>query len=238
MPKISKVVDLTKVNRRHSEIVFRTSKCDALHLEIYTGITAEPDATAELYVKKPNGKIVSQACTMYDTVATIDVLSGATDIPGVAEGIVKITDSEGEYCTPSFHFAILDSFAHEDSTGIGTGITAEQAAQIQANKNDIADIINNKLDGKTFKFLTQAEYDVLPESEKNNETIEYHITDAPENSHTHTNKEVLDKISEDTDGSLLFNGNKITSNSTSGGITTVEYENLSTNLQSLFVVIK
>ena len=121
---------------------------------------------------------------------------------------------------------------------VQSGATAEQAAQIQTNKNDIADIINNKLDGKTFKFLTQAEYDVLSESEKNNETIEYHITDAPENSHTHTNKEVLDKISEDTDGSLLFNGNKITSNSTSGGITTVEYENLSTELQSLFVVIK
>ena len=121
---------------------------------------------------------------------------------------------------------------------ISGGATVEQAAQIETNKNDIADIINNKLDGKSFKFLTQAEYDVLSESEKNNETIEYHITDAPENSHTHTNKGVLDKISEDTDGSLLFNGNKITSDSTSGGITTVEYENLSTELQSLFVVIK
>ena len=156
---------------------------------------------------------------------------------------------------------------------VSSGATAEQAAQIETNKNDIADIINNKLDGKTFKFLTQAEYDALSESEKNNEIIEYHITDAienshthtnkevldkmsedidgsllfngnkitsdaTENSHTHTNKEVLDKISEDTDGSLLFNGNKINSDSTSGGITTVEYENLSTELQSLFVVIK
>ena len=149
MPKISKVVDLTNVNRRHKEIVFRTSKCDALHLEIDTGITAEPDATAELYVKKPNGKIVSQACTMNDTVATIDVLNGATDIPGVAEGIVKITDSEGEYCAPTFRFAILDSFAHEDSIGMGTGtgITAAQAAQIQANKTAIQTInetIGNK----------------------------------------------------------------------------------------------
>ena len=121
---------------------------------------------------------------------------------------------------------------------VQSGATTEQAAQIQTNKNDIADIINNKLDGKTFKFLTQAEYDALSESEKNNETIEYHITDATENSHTHTNKEVLDKIGEDTDGSLLFNGNKITSNSTSGGITNVEYENLSPELQSLFIVIK
>ena len=121
---------------------------------------------------------------------------------------------------------------------VQSGATPEQAAQIQTNKNDIADIINNKLDGKTFKFLTQAEYDVLPEDEKNNETIEYHITDAIENSHTHTNKEVLDKISEDTDGSLLFNGNKITSDSTSGGITNVGYENLSAELQSLFIVIR
>ena len=121
---------------------------------------------------------------------------------------------------------------------VASGATVEQAAQIQTNKNDIADIINNKLDGKTFKFLTQAEYDALSESEKNNETIEYHITDATENSHTHTNKEVLDKIGEDTDGSLLFNGNKITSGSTSGGITNVKYENLSPELQSLFIVIK
>ena len=121
---------------------------------------------------------------------------------------------------------------------VSSGATAEQVAQIEANKNAIADIINNKLDGKTFKFLTQAEYDALSESEKNNETIEYHITDAPENSHTHTNKEVLDKLSEDIDGSLLFNGNKINSDSTSGGITTVEYENLSTELQSLFVIIE
>ena len=121
---------------------------------------------------------------------------------------------------------------------VAGGATTEQAAQIEANKNGIADIINNKLDGKTFKFLTQAEYDALSESEKNNETIEYHITDATENSHTHTNKEVLDKISENAEGSLLFNGNKITSDSTSGGITNVGYENLSAELQSLFIVIK
>ena len=35
-----------------------------------------------------------------------------------------------------------------------------------------------------------------------------------------------------------FNGNKINTDSTSGGITNVEYENLSTELQSLFIVIK
>ena len=150
------------------------------------------------------------------------------------EAIANIS-SGGSISQEDVNTAVNNYFAEHPVTG---GATEEQVAQIEANKNDITDIINNKLDGKTFKFLTQAEYDVLSESEKNNESIEYHITDAPENSHTHTNKEVLDKISEDTDGSLLFNGNKINSDSTSGGITTVEYENLSTELQSLFVVIK
>ena len=143
--------------------------------------------------------------------------------------------SSGGVSQEDINTAVNNYFAEHP---VQSGATEEQVAQIEANKNDITDIINNKLDGKTFKFLTQAEYDALSESEKNNETIEYHITDAPENSHTHTNKEVLDKISEDTDGSLLFNGNKITSDSTSGGITTVEYENLSAELKSLFVVIK
>ena len=157
MPKISKVVDLTNVNRRHKEIVFRTSKCDALHLEIDTGITAEPNATVELYIKKPNGKIVSQACTMNDTIATVDVLNGATDIAGLAEGIVKITDSEGEYCAPTFHFTILDSFAHEDSiiNSVGVGV-------IEKIKEDLATIKNVKsiglTNGKLFYHQTFQKY--------------------------------------------------------------------------------
>ena len=179
MPKISKVIDLTNVNRRHKEIVFRTSKCDALHLEIYTGITAEPDATAKIHVKKRKGNIVSQVCTIDDTIAIIDVYNGATDIPGVAEGIVKITDSEGEYCAPAFRFAILDSFAHEDSIGTGTGITAAQTAQIQANKTAIqainetigsknelpvgdANIIAsiNRIDNKQFDTVTDEQISI------------------------------------------------------------------------------
>ena len=169
------------------------------------------------------------------------VLSLKANALGVANSVIdqvqRYTDylGAGSVSQDDINTAVNDYLAKNPVSG---GATAEQVAQIEANKNSITDIINNKLDGKTFKFLTQAEYDVLSESEKNNETIEYHITDAIDNSHTHTNKEVLDKISEDTDGSLLFNGNKITSGSTSGGITTVKYENLSPELQSLFIVIK
>ena len=69
------------------------------------------------------------------------------------------------------------NFLYNGKPVIG-GATAEQAAQIQANKTAITDIINNKLDGKSFKFLTQAEYEALSEEEKNNKEIEYHITDS------------------------------------------------------------
>ena len=47
-----------------------------------------------------------------------------------------------------------------------------------ATKTYVDNSINTALDGHTFKFLTQAEYDVLPDEEKNNPTIEYHITDS------------------------------------------------------------
>ena len=50
-----------------------------------------------------------------------------------------------------------------------------------ATKTYTDNAISTALDGHTFKFLTQAEYDVLPDEEKNNPTIEYHITD-PSNS--------------------------------------------------------
>ena len=69
------------------------------------------------------------------------------------------------------------------------GATTEQVAQIQANTDNIEDIINNKLDGHTFKFLTQAEYDVLSDEEKNNPTIKYHITDAEETTGLTTEQE-------------------------------------------------
>ena len=176
----------------------------------------------------------------YATTAEVDqkIANGTVDLSGYAskEEVTNLANQISSFQDVNETLGDKTGLPSGDSNVIASINRIDEKSE--QNKNDIADIINNKLDGKTFKFLTQAEYDILSESEKNNETIEYHITDAPENSHTHTNKEVLDKISEDTDGSLLFNGNKITSDSTSGGITNVEYENLSAELQSLFIEIK
>lgn len=75
---------------------------------------------------------------------------------------------------------------------VQSGATAEQAAQIEANKNDIINIkslrdeefkqkiISDILDGVTPKYVTKSEYDSLSEEEKNNNSIEYHITDHTE----------------------------------------------------------
>lgn len=45
------------------------------------------------------------------------------------------------------------------------------------NKKDVLKF-NEKLDGRAFKFLTQAEYDSLSDIEKNDDTIIYNIIDS------------------------------------------------------------
>ena len=234
-----------------------------------SGIGLTPEQEAKLNsidnkVDKINGKGLSTNDYTTEEKATLSNLK--TAVGDTNSGLIKdVKDLKTNGVSQDNINSAIENYLTEHP--VQSGATPEQAAQIQTNKNDIADIINNKLDGKTFKFLTQAEYDALSESEKNNETIEYHITDAPENSHTHTNKEVLDKISENAEGSLLFNGNKITSDApanshthtnkevldkisedTDGSLlfngnkitsnSTVKYENLSAELQSLFIVIK
>ena len=51
------------------------------------------------------------------------------------------------------------------------------------------------LGGKSIRYITQAEYDNLSESEKNSTTVAYFITDAEDLSHEHENKDFLDNLS-------------------------------------------
>ena len=62
--------------------------------------------------------------------------------------------------------------------GTGTGLTEDA-------------ILNNLMGGKKLKYVTQAEYNSLSESEKNADDIVYNITDAPEDTLGTINKEVL-----------------------------------------------
>ena len=67
-------------------------------------------------------------------------------------------------------------------------LVEEQALQAEINAT------KDMLDGKSIRYVTQAEYDILTEEEKNNSEITYFIVDAVDLSHDHENKEFLDNL--------------------------------------------
>ena len=70
--------------------------------------------------------------------------------------------------------------------GTGTGITEDA-------------ILNGLMGGKKLKYVTQAEYNNLSESEKNASDVVYNITDAPENPAGSINELVLVDVVKDAD---------------------------------------
>ena len=56
-------------------------------------------------------------------------------------------------------------------------------------------VTKDMLGGKSIRYITQAEYNNLSESEKNSTTVAYFITDAEDLSHEHENKDFLDNLS-------------------------------------------
>ena len=74
---------------------------------------------------------------------------------------------------------------------------AERAVQAEADLQAHSDATRDMLGGKSLKYLTQAEYDVLSEEEKQNENVIYYITDLEDRTHDHYNKEVLDIIDDE-----------------------------------------
>ena len=56
-------------------------------------------------------------------------------------------------------------------------------------------VTKDMLGGKSIRYITQAEYNNLSESEKNSTTVAYFITDADDLSHGHENKDFLDNLS-------------------------------------------
>ena len=79
-------------------------------------------------------------------------------------------------------------------------IEAEElrAKEEESNLLQTINRVEKMLGGKSFVYLTQAEYDELTEEEKSNDEIIFFITDVQDASHTHDNKEFLDGLSEDS----------------------------------------
>lgn len=74
---------------------------------------------------------------------------------------------------------------------------ANRAAQAEADIQAHSDATRDMLGGKSLKYLTQAEYDLLSDEEKNNENVIYYITDLEDRTHDHYNKEVLDLLDDE-----------------------------------------
>ena len=73
---------------------------------------------------------------------------------------------------------ILSATGGAAGEGTGTGLTEDA-------------VLNNLMGGKKLKYVTQAEYNSLSETEKNAEDVVYNITDAPEDNIGTISKEVL-----------------------------------------------
>jgi hypothetical protein len=74
---------------------------------------------------------------------------------------------------------------------------AERAAQAEADLQAHSNETRDMLGGKSLKYLTQAEYDILSDEEKNKENVIYYITDLEDRTHDHYNKEILDMLDEE-----------------------------------------
>ena len=74
---------------------------------------------------------------------------------------------------------------------------AEESARAQGIEADLQEQIEETQDmfgGKAIRYITQAEYNQLTDEQKNDPTVVYFIIDAEDLSHTHANKELLDKF--------------------------------------------
>lgn len=74
-------------------------------------------------------------------------------------------------------------------------IETERSMGVEEELQSAIDDVQNMLGGKSIVYLTQEEYNALSAEEKNNNAINYFITDKKE--HEHANKDFLDGLSQD-----------------------------------------
>jgi hypothetical protein len=93
----------------------------------------------------------------------------------------------------------LARLAHalDDRADIKVAQEAERATQAEAEIQSHSNVTREMLGGKSLKYLTQAEYDVLSEEEKQDANVIYYITDLEDRTHDHYNKEVLDILDDE-----------------------------------------
>lgn len=85
----------------------------------------------------------------------------------------------------------------------------KEETRLETKINDTTEMLG----GKSFVYLTSVEYERLSDADKNDESKVYIITDAEDVSHSHDNKDFLDKLSDFNisigNKSQAFNGNDL-----------------------------
>lgn len=180
---------------------------------------------AELYRKIVDGENVVPASRQeaFD-LALVMKLSGITsDTPSVSDTNILskyeklyLAILNGEKVTPTskdeaYKLAIIENHG---AGGSGTGGTVNLSNYYK--KKEVDDLLDDKAE---IISLTKAEYDALTTKDPD---VYYVITDDGgdidlSNMHSHTNKSVLDKFSEDSSGKPLYNGSAISGGSSSSG---------------------
>ena len=136
----------------------------------------------------------------------------------------------------------------EDKTIVGSINEVSSKIQTESNRAEAAEStlesfiqeVENMFDGKSLKYLTQAEYNELSDEEKNSIEISYFITDAEDLSHSHNNIEFLDELSEaylDSNYQKIIDDNLETSEKTIHGAIN-ELKNEIDNLDNIYQTIE
>ena len=115
--------------------------------------------------------------------STYNHVNGTITLPNYPTVPTKTSQltNDSKFATESY----VTTKISEASLGGGSVDLSEYAKTTEVNT-----AISTALDGHTFKFLTQAEYDALSDEEKNNETIVYNITDNDDTSALTSEEEV------------------------------------------------
>ena len=117
-----------------------------------------------------------------DTGATPNITIGT--VTTLAAGSNATASITGDTPNLTLNLGIPKGADGAAGEGTGTGLTEDA-------------VLNNLMGGKKLKYVTQAEYDNLSESEKNADDVVYNITDAPEDTMVSISKEVL--VAKDSD---------------------------------------
>lgn len=117
MPRISQNLQLS-CSKFFGHNLFMANKLDDLKLVITIDeIPVLEGKTIEIYIEKPNGKIVCQEedIIAYNDTIEVNLKNGVLDSVGSHKGQIKVVDSKGRVSTCKFYFYVGDSICDDDA---------------------------------------------------------------------------------------------------------------------------